>query len=271
MSELENNFSFAPQTHAGQLMHSRTQGDSSIVSANVPSTDESLPIVVLSQTYPDLEGSTTAVPSSEIDEVEIYSHDDDEVFEAPGNYTRKLFCWVARSALIPSLEVKLRDHDHRFRLTIDLWGQKPNLTALNAYDRSREIFQESEEVLQVSGSALLETIKETYQETKVKPDKETASAIAIVCMQLVTYYSQRDNTNSRAALTNTIREDHPDILKDPQFVSTMNRFEKNPEGFKQDFANIPNLEAMVEALPMVPAFHEFVEAHKINTEEVFRG
>jgi hypothetical protein len=227
---------------------------------------------VTSQTYPDLEGATTAVPLSELlDEVEVYSHDSDEAFEAPGNYTRKLFCWVARSALIPSMQVRYGDHNDRFRLTIDLWGQKPSVTALNAYDSSREIFQESEEVLQASGSALLETIKETYQETKVKPDKESASAIAITCMQLVTCYSQLVNTDSRGVLTNAIRQYHPDILKDPQFRSTMNRFEKNPEGFKQDFANIPGLEAMIKALPMVPAFHEFTETHGIDTEILFGG
>jgi hypothetical protein len=272
MYGLEKNFSFAPQTHAGQLMQSRTQGDSSITSANVPNTDESLPIEVTNQTYPDIEGTTTAVPLGDLlDEVEVYSHDIDEVFEAPGNYTSKLFSWVARSALIPSIQVRYGDHNDRFRLTIDLWGQKPSVTALNAYDSSREIFQESEEVLQVTGSALLESIKEAYQETKVKPDKESSSAIAITCMQLVTCYSQLENTDSRAALTNAIRVYHPDILKDPQFRSTMNRFEKNPEGFRQDFANIPGLEAMIEALPMVPAFHEFTEAHGINTEILFGG
>ena len=274
MSELENSLGFLrPQTYAAQLMQSRTQGETSNTSTAVPAaTDEVLPIEVFSQTYPDLEGATTASLSSEVDEVEVSGHESDEVFEAPGNYTRKLFCWVARSALIPSVQVKLGDHGNRSRLTIDLWYQKPSVTALNAYDSSREIFQESEEVLQVSGSALLETIKETYRATKeAKPDKESASAIAIVCMQLVTYYSQRENTDSRAELTNAIREYHPDILKDPQFRSTMKRFEKNPEGFKQGFANIPNLAAMIEALPMVPAFHEFTEAHAINAEGLFGG
>ena len=244
MSGLENNLGFLPpQTYAAQLMQSRTQGETTTIDADVSTTtDESLPIEVFSQTYPDLEGATTASPSSEVDEVEVSGYESDKVFEAPGNYTRKLFCWVARSALIPSVQVKLGDHGNRSRLTIDLWYQKPSVTALNAYDQSREIFQESEEVLRVSGSALLETIKETCQETKeAKPDKESVSAIAITCMQLVTYYSHRDNTDSRTALTNAIREYHPDILKDPQFRSTMKRFEKNPEVFKQDFANIPNI------------------------------
>src|ERR1039458_1918171 len=251
MSELENNLSFLPpETYAGQYRQLGTQGESSNASTDFPvATDEALSMEVASQTYPDLEGATTAAPSSALDEVELTSHESDEVFEAPGNYTSKLLCWVARSALIPSVQVKYRDHNNRFRLTIDLWGQKPSVTAFNAYDQSREIFQESEEVLQTSGSALLETIKETYQETKAKPDKESASAIAITCMQLVTYYSQYENTDSRAALTSAIREYHPDIIKDPQFISTMKRFEKNPEGFKQEFANIPNLAAMIDALP----------------------
>ncbi|HVA11312.1 MAG TPA: hypothetical protein VNG32_04070 [Candidatus Dormibacteraeota bacterium] len=272
MYGLEKNFSFTPQTHAGQLMQSRTQGDSSIASANVPNTDEPLPMEVTSQTNPDLAGATTAVPLGELlDEVEVYSHDSDEVFEAPGNYTSKLFCWVARSALIPSVHIKHDDHGNRAKLTIALWYQKPSVTALDAYDRSREVFQESEEVLQESGNALLETIKETYGETKAKPDKESASAIAIVCMQLVNYYSQYENTDSRRELTNAIRLYHPDILKDPQFGTTMKRFGKDPEKFKKDFSSIPNLEAMIEALPMVPAFHEFTEAHGINTEVLFGG
>jgi hypothetical protein len=280
MTDFENNVNLpGPLTAAGRLLQSRTtEGTFTLHTAAPATTEELKALQVASQLYTDPEvASSDEYPSEEVEavepveRVELYDYERDGGFDAAGDSTRTLLRWVGHGALVPAGEIKLGEDGDRFNLTINMRGQKPTVTARNALEQAKEFAQESEVALQVSGAALLEAIKETYVTTaEVKPDKEAARAIAVVCMQLVTYYSQRESTGpSVVALTGAIRQNHPDILKDPQFRSTMKRFGNDPEKFKQDFANIPNLPAMIKVLPMVPAFHEFVETHAINTEEVF--
>jgi hypothetical protein len=272
----------APLTAAAQFLQSRTMEGAAVsltpVVPAAPATAEGLRAIEAdSQTYSDPEAPSLGMYPAKLEEAieepaepaQLYDYESDGVFSSP---TTTLLSWIERGPLVPGGRVKRQYIGNRVELALNLSIQKPSVTARQAQQRAKELAKESEVILQVSGSALLEAIKETYEAVEIiKPDKEAARAIAVTCMQLVTYYSERDNSASATALPGAIHQKHPDILKDAQFRSTMKRFGKDPAQFKQDFANIPQLEAMIKALPMVPAFHEFTEAHNINIEEVFGG
>ena len=279
----------AALTPAAQFLQSKTMEGAAVrLTPAVPpapaTTEELWAIQADSQTYSDPEGPSLNMHPAEPEEVaevvetepvSLYDYESDGVFSSP---TTTLLRWIEHGPLIPAGEVKRRYNGDRVEVTFNL--QKPSVTARQAQARAKEIAQESEVALKVSGSALLETIKETIEpdeaaiktaEEAARVAKETTTAIDLVCMQLVTHYSQRENTNSKRDLTAAIHQSHPDILSNPQFRAIMKRFEKDPEGFKQNFIDKEHKAAAIQELPFVPAFHDFVAAHEINIEEVFGG
>lgn len=263
----ENGYDLPPQTSAARTLQALGRQGASLVEV----TDGPSRL----QTY--MYFDTEAVVEHP---VELYDYVSDGVvfetvtneFEAPveiaGRPAKSLLKILAGRGIF---ELDMTDKGNE-KVTLSAHGhltiQKPSVT----YRQAKAVAMESGKALQaatkVSGKTLLETVKEELKPPEAtKPTKEAVAAVAFVCGQIVTQYSERLGTSSIVDLIGAIRMNYPELTKDPQFRSVINRFSKDPEGFKQSIAGLDR-QAIVEELPMVPAFHEICDTHAINPNEI---
>jgi hypothetical protein len=170
--------------------------------------------------------------------------------------------WPSLGVAMPSGVVNVRDEGNDIAtMSIHLTMQKPSVT-----------YQRVKAATKLAGGALLETIKDEWLpvETEVTPDKKrSVAAVAFICGDIVLSYAERLGNPSLPELINAVREDYPELTKEPQFQAAVNRLSRNPEGLKRAFAGLDR-QAVADNLGSVPAFGEFCETYGIDANEVLK-
>lgn len=270
MNGSENGYVLPPQTAAGRMLYALDQPESLMVQVSD------------NQTAFDFSGGENVTPVGYGAPVELYDYvNDGVVFEEPDESVVEIP--TETSTLAPA-EVAGRPAKRLLQILagravfeLDMTDEGNDMITLSTHShltiqKPSVTYRQAKVVAKESGKVLLATVKEELRAPEAsKPDKEAIAAVAFVCGQSIIKYSEQLGGNPTLVdLIGAIRQDHPELPNEPQFRSAINRLNKDPEGFKRAFVDLDRL-AIVDKLPMVPAFHEFCAEHGINPNEALEG